>query len=149
MYTFCVTNNTSKAGHGLSSSESTYKWLGQAKTLQNSVNICKWKESITFHLFSAQLKISFLKYFFSFSFRQSRCLIWKLNSKGNLTRKQLNFELFAEGGGAVPVSVLQIYPHSNCDISGHIWDIAKIVSALNSLLSDLWEKKKNLGDSKV
>ena len=33
MYIFCVTN-ISKAGHGLSSSETTYKWQGQAKTLQ-------------------------------------------------------------------------------------------------------------------
>ena len=67
MYIFCVTNNISKARHGLSSSESTYKRLGQAKTLQNSVNKYKWKEGITFHLFfinSAQLEISFLNFFF-------------------------------------------------------------------------------------
>ena len=143
MYIFCVTNNISKAEHGLSSSESTYKWLGQAKTLQNSVNKYKWTEGITFHLFFCAVGNFFFKFFFSFSFRQWRCLIWKLNSKGNLTRKQLNFELFAEGG--VPVFVLQIYPNSNCDISGHIWDIAKLFSALNSLLSDLWEKIKKFG----
>ena len=121
MYIFCVTNNISKARHGLSSSESTYKRLGQAKTLQNSVNKYKWKEGITFHLFfinSAQLEISFLN-FFSFSFRQSRCLTWNLNSKDNLTRKQLNLELFPKRRGG-PVFVLQIYPISNCDISGHI-----------------------------
>ena len=99
MYIFCVTNNISKAEHGLSSSESTYKWLGQAKTLQNSVNKYKWKEGITFHLFFCAVGNFFFKFFFSFSFRQWRCLIWKLNSKGNLTRKRLNFELFAEGGG--------------------------------------------------
>ena len=100
MYIFSVTNNISKAEHGLSSSESTYKWLGQAKTLQNSVNKYKWKEGITFHLFFCAVGNFFFKFFFSFSFRQWRCLIWKLNSKGNLTRKQLNFEFFAEGGGS-------------------------------------------------
>ena len=69
MYIFCVTNNILKAAHGLSSSESTYKRLGQAKTLQNSVNKYKWKEGITVHLFQI------IEIFFSFSFRQSRCLI--------------------------------------------------------------------------
>ena len=63
MYIFCVTNNILKAGHGLSSSESTYKRLGQAKTLQNSVNKYKWKEGITVHLF-----FKFLKYFFLLAF---------------------------------------------------------------------------------
>ena len=74
-------------------------------------------------------------------------LKYQINNKGNLTRKYLNLELFPEGGGVgVPVFVLQIYPNSNCDISAHIGDIAKLFSALNSLLSDLWEKKsKKIG----
>ena len=49
------------------------------------------------------------------------CLLCNLNSKGNLTSKHLNLELFPEGGGGgVPGFVLQIYPNSNYDISAHI-----------------------------
>ena len=68
MYIFSVTNNISKAEHGLSSSESTYKWVGQAKTLQNSVNKYKWKEGITFHLFFCAVGNFFFKIFFLLAF---------------------------------------------------------------------------------
>ena len=50
---------------------------------------------------SAQLEISFVKCFFSLSFRQSRLsLIRNLISKGNLKRKHLTLELFPEGGSS-------------------------------------------------
>ena len=53
---------------------------------------------LSFLLILRSWKFLFLNIFFSFSFRQSKYLIWKLNSECNLTRKQLNLELFPEGG---------------------------------------------------
>ena len=52
-----------------------------------------WRHKIVFQVF-AQLGISFFKFFFSFSFRKEKCVMCNLNSKGGLTIKLLNLDLF-------------------------------------------------------
>ena len=52
-----------------------------------------------------------------------------LNSKGDLTLKLLNLDLFYKG--VTPRFCAMVLSNSKCHISAHIWDIGKISSTFN------------------
>ena len=83
------------------------------------------------------------------------CLLCNLNSKGNLTSKHLNLELFPEGGGGFQVLFYK-FIQIQTTISQLIYEIfQKKENELSTpFLLDLSEKKtqkktRKLGDSKI
>ena len=76
-----------------------------------------------------------------------RVCIYRRLGQAKMLQNSVNKYKWKEGmgGGGGSSFCFTNYPNSNCDISGHVWDIAKYFSALNSLLSDLWEKNKKFG----
>ena len=134
MYIFCVTNNISKAGHGLSSSESTYKRLGQAKTLQNNVNT-NGRGVLHFIFFPSNH--TRLYYKCSAAKSHSTTTQYRQLRRLQFNKKTVKFRVISWRGG----SSFCFTNLSEFKLRGRIWDIAKIFSALNSLLSDLWQKK--------
>ena len=115
----------------------------------------KKNDHVTFsditNLFSRILrgwKFLFLNVFCCFSFWQSRCLICNLNSKGNLTRKHLNFNNYfqREGGGGGGFQFLFYkFIQTQTEISQLIYEILQFFFQLSTPFYQIFQEKKEFG----
>ena len=148
MYIFCVTDNISKAGHGLSSSESTYKRLGQAKTLQNNVNtngrrvlhFIFFPSNFTRLYYNGSAAKSHATQYYNCSDAKSHSTTTQYRQLRRLqfNQKTVKFRVISRRGG------FQFLLYKFIRIQTARSNMRNF-SALNSLLSDLWEKRQKFG----